>query len=186
MASSFADQIPVIVYLPQRSAPATMLDVGKGLGKHGFLAHEYTGISYDTRPDPSKMVASQSRLRIDAVEAETTFLWPHLSQFYRKVYVGRIEDLYLKLPQYDVVLMADVIEHLRSEDARAIVKHFLDVGSKVIISTPKTHFEQYLFESQFEEHLSHWRAEDFRMANFNLVNFAQGTEYDRHHSGRCS
>ncbi len=167
MASSFPDQIPVVVHLLQKLQPSTLLDVGKGLGKYGFLAHEYAGLRLDQAPDPSKTVAAQSRLQTDAVEVERTFLWPHLSHFYRRVYVGKIEELYPTLPRYDVVLMADVIEHLTKEDGARIVSHFLKQGSRVVISTPKRFFEQHLYNSPYEEHISHWPPRDLaRLAPF--------------------
>ena len=51
MASSFVSQIPVVVYLLQRLAPTSMLDIGKGFGKYGFLAHEYDS---ESRPRPRR------------------------------------------------------------------------------------------------------------------------------------
>lgn len=163
MASSFVSQIPVVVYLIQKLAPRTLLDIGKGFGKYGFLAHEYAGVPNDAKADPARSLASQSRLTIDAVEVEPDFLWPHLSQIYRTVHVGRIEELYGTLPDYDVVLMADVIEHLSAEAGREVVDHFVRKGSKVIVSTPKQFFQQEQYESTWEAHVSHWppRAFDF-------------------------
>ncbi len=161
MASSFADQIPVIIYLIQQLRPVTLLDVGKGLGKYGFLAHEYAGISLQDRPDPTKTVAQQSRLTLDAVEVEESFLWPHLSQFYRQVFVGKIEDLLPTIPTYDVVLLADVIEHMSKRAGMDVVDHFVRAGSKVVVSTPKDLFSQHLCGSEYEEHVSHWTPVDF-------------------------
>lgn len=166
MATSFVDQIPSVVFLIQQLKPKTLLDIGKGLGKYGFLAHEYSGLSYAHAPDPTRTVAEQSALAIDAVEVEETFLWPHLYQFYRKVYVGKAEEIYPTLPMYDVVLMADVIEHIEKECANALVQHFIERGSSVIVSTPKKFFAQHLFESKYEEHVSHWEPRDFSFAPF--------------------
>ena len=162
MASSFASQIPTIVHLIKSLRPTTMLDVGKGFGKYGFLAHEYVGIPTRERPDPTQTMAQQSELTIDAVEVEPTFLWPHLPHIYRKVYVGKIEDLQLELPDYDLVLMADVIEHIEKSRAEQVLRGFLKRGSKVIIATPRNFFHQDLYDSEFEEHVSHWPPHDMR------------------------
>lgn len=166
MASSFADQIPVVIHLLQKLGPSTLLDIGKGFGKYGFLAHEYAGIAPSHKADPTKTLAQQSRLQIDAVEVERDFLWPHLSHLYRNVIVGKIEDIYVSLPHYDVVLMADVIEHIEKPAAKAIVKHLVDNGSIVIVATPKLFFQQHLYESGYEEHVSHWLPHDFSMVPF--------------------
>ena len=82
MASSFVEQVPVIVFLLQKLNPQTVLDVGKGFGKYGFLLHEYVGIDQTKRPDPSKTLAEQSCVAVDAVEVNRSYLWPHISQFY--------------------------------------------------------------------------------------------------------
>jgi hypothetical protein len=88
-------------------------------------------------------------------------LWPHLAQFYRKIYEGRIEGLCSQLPSYELVLMCDVIEHLEKEDGLKVVRQFLAAGSSLIISTPRDFFQQALYESPDERHLSHWSPADF-------------------------
>jgi hypothetical protein len=75
MASSFPEQIPAIVYLLQQlqlndGRRSRMLDVGKGMGKYGFLAHEYVGMDRREAPEPLKTLAEQSRWTIDAVEIQ--------------------------------------------------------------------------------------------------------------------
>ena len=161
MASSFYSQIPTILDLVVRLAPRTMLDVGKGLGKYGFLAHEYAGIDVHRRPDPTRTLVDQSRISIDAVESNPDYLWPHVAQLYGEVFVGRIEELYSQLPRYDLVLMCDVVEHMEKTDGVAVLKHFLQRGSAVVVSTPTELFRQELFESADEHHLSHWTLRDF-------------------------
>jgi hypothetical protein len=138
-----------------------MLDVGKGFGKYGFLAHEYCGIDNKRRPNPLRTMCEQSRITIDAVESNPDYLWPHIKQIYHEVYSGRIEDLIDLLPQYDLVLMIDIIEHLDKRNGTQIVRAFLDKQSILVISTPKTFFQQRLYESDDENHLSYWAPKDF-------------------------
>jgi hypothetical protein len=164
MASSYANQVPVIAYLIQQCNPKSILDVGKGFGKYGLLIHEYAGIDNTKRPNPQLTLAQQSSIAIDAVDVNAEYSWPHIEHFYRKILIGRIEDLYLTLPPYDLVLMSDVIEHLEKDIAAKIVKHFVDSGSVVLISTPVMFFHQDLYESEAEHHVSHWNKGDFRMS----------------------
>lgn len=166
MATSYPDQIPVVVYLLQQLRPRTILDVGKGFGKYGFLAHEYAGIDPASRVDPKKTMAEQSRLVLDAVEIEPALLLPHLTHLYRTVFSGDIAQLCDSLPSYDVVLMADVIEHMHAPAARKTVRTFLDRGSNVIVTTPKRFFTQACYESEFEAHVSHWGRRDFDFASY--------------------
>jgi hypothetical protein len=161
MASSFASQIPTIVHLVQSLAPKRVLDIGKGFGKYGFLLHEYAGIDNKSRPEPTRTLADQSRLHLEAVEVNPSYLWPHLSHIYKAVHVGRIEELYATLPDYDVVLMIDVIEHLPKEAGRRIVDHFVQRGAAMVVATPKEFFQQELYDSDDEHHVSHWTTRDF-------------------------
>jgi SAM-dependent methyltransferase len=161
MASSFASQIPIIVNLLTRLKPSTVLDVGKGFGKYGFLIHEYIGIDSRKRPNPELTLTKQSEVAVDAVEVNADYMWPHLCHFYREVHVGLIEDLYSRLPMHDLVLMVDVIEHLNKADGLRVTKHFVAAGSWVIVATPRDFFNQDLFESPHEHHVSHWTPRDF-------------------------
>lgn len=162
MASSFADQIPVIVYVMQQLAPQTVLDVGKGFGKYGFLIHEYVGIDHSRKPVKDHTLQSQSRTVVDAVDANADYDFPHTAQFYRRIYWNDIREVYQALDYYDVVLMIDVIEHLPKADGIMLARQFLNKGSTCVISSPKHFFQQHLFQSKWEEHLSHWAPRDFR------------------------
>lgn len=163
MASSFYDQIPAILDIIRQLKPGAILDIGKGFGKYGFLVHEYIGIAADRKVDRTKTMAGQSAISIDAVEVDPDLMMPHLEQVYRKVYFGDVFDIYKNLDaDYDLVLMVDVIEHLPKDKSIALLRHFLAQGSTILVATPKKYFQQHLYESRFEEHISHWTVNDFR------------------------
>ena len=164
MASSYAAQIPMLIYVLRQLAPRTVLDVGKGFGKYGFLIHEQVGIPMSERPDPSRTLSEQSRVAIDAVEIQPDYLFPHLEHIYRRVFLGDIVDLYSDLHGYDTILMADVIEHLEKPNALRVLTHFLDHGASVVIATPKRFFSQSHYGSEWEAHRSHWTPRDFAWA----------------------
>lgn len=166
MASSFSDQIPSIVHLLGKLKPKRILDIGKGFGKYGFLAHEYGGIDNTKRLDPSLTMAEQSDIVIDAVEADVDLLLPHLKHIYTNVYVDDALEIYPSLPAYDLVLMIDVIEHLDKTKATDLVKYFLSKNSVLIIATPLNFFQQELYESEYEHHISHWKLKDFKALGF--------------------
>lgn len=165
MASSFAEQIPVVLHVLQQLRPVMVLDVGKGFGKYGFLIHEYLGVETTRRPDPQRTLMAQSHVRVDCVECNPDYLWPHLSQFYQHVYQGRIEDLCRELPRYDVVLMTDVIEHLDKPVAEGVLASFFKNGSTIVLSTPTKFLQQDLYGSPDERHRSLWGPHDFWAPN---------------------
>lgn len=163
MASSYANQVPFIIHVIQECKPKTVLDIGKGFGKYGFLIHEFAGIKNDQRPDPQRTLAAQSQIAIDAIDINPDYSWPHLSHIYRTVTIGDAGKLYATLPPHDLILMTDVIEHIEKPTALAMLKHFLGQGSTILISTPVEYFQQDLYESEAEHHVSHWTVEDFRL-----------------------
>lgn len=161
MASSFPSQIPTIIYLIQQLKPKTVLDIGKGFGKYGFLIHEYVGIDKQKQLKPGLSMAAQSNVSVDAIEVDKDLLLPHLSQFYNEIFVGDVFDIYDKIGAYELVIMIDVIEHLNKEKALELLKYFISKGTKIIIATPIDFFEQKLYESEYENHISHWQKRDF-------------------------
>ena len=169
MASSFVQQIPCIVKLLQTIKPTTILDIGKGFGKYGFLMHEYLGIDNTKKIDNTKTLAELSSIKIDAVEADTDLMLPHLPHLYNKVYFDDVTKIYKALPVYDLILMVDIIEHLEKQKAEEMIKHFLSKNITLLIATPIDFFNQDLYESEFEHHLSHFTIKDFKQ--FGFVNY---------------
>jgi hypothetical protein len=178
MASSFYTQLPVIINLIIKLQPKKLLDIGKGFGKYGFLIHEYVGIRPTQKINPAQSLKEQSQLLIDAVEADPDLMLPHLDQLYNKVYFGDILKIYRELPEYDLVLMIDIIEHINKEEAIHLVKHLLSRSNNIIIATPIDFFEQELYQSEFERHVSHWTRDDFKNLGFlDLQFFEEGAVY---------
>jgi hypothetical protein len=103
-------------------------------------------------------------------------MWPHIEQIYDTVYKGDITEIYSTLPAYDIVLMADVIEHIEKQGALRVVEDFLARGAAVIVASPVRFFSQAAFDSEWEQHRSHWRPRDFA--------FAPWMEWETFGSGR--
>ena len=162
MASSFVSQIPCIINLISRLRPERVLDIGKGFGKYGFLLHEYVGIDNQMKIDPGRTMAEQSRIRVDAVEVDADLMLPHLGHYYNKVYFGDALELYPELPKYDLVMMIDIIEHVDKKKALDLLRYFLSKNTDIIVSTPIEFFEQHLYDSTYENHVSFWTIKDFR------------------------
>jgi len=178
MASSFINQVPTVIHLIQKLQPRYVLDIGKGFGKYGFLVHEYAGIDNTKKIDHKKSLKDQSATLIDAVEADMDLMLPHLNQLYNQVFFGDILKIYKDLNTYDLVLMIDIIEHINKVEALQLLKYLLDRGSKIIIATPIKFFQQELYESNFEQHVSHWTKKDFaKLGRVNVQYFDAGAIY---------
>lgn len=166
MPSSFSSQINAIIHICQRLQPKTVLDIGKGYGKYGFLLHEYLGVAQDQKIDTYKKLKDQSAIQIDCVEVDPDLFLPHLDHFYHKVIEGNILEIYSGLPAYDLVIMIDIIEHIPKEPALKILKHFLSLKSNILVATPIDFFEQNRNQSEYEHHVSHWAKADFNLLGF--------------------
>jgi len=163
MASSFSDQIPTIINIIRQLKPLKILDIGKGFGKYGFLIHEYVGIPSDKKIDSDLTLKEQSNIIIDCVEVDKTLMLKHISHIYRNIFFSDIFDLYQKLTEdYDLILMIDVIEHLSKDKSLKMLQHFLDQNIDILIATPKDFFQQELYESIYENHISSWSVDDFK------------------------
>jgi len=166
MATSYVDQVPHIVHVVKHLKPKRILDIGKGFGKYGLLLHEYLGVDTSQRISPDKKMRDQSCIRVDAVEVDADLMLPHMDHFYSEVFQGDIAGIFGQLPRYDLVLMIDVIEHVSKADGQAILQHWLSRHETVLVSTPVSFFEQHLFQSPYEEHVSHWKLKDFQSLGF--------------------
>lgn len=178
MASSFYNQIHGIVHLITKLKPKSVLDIGKGFGNYGFLIHEYVEIDNRNKINPLLSLKDQSTVTIDAVEIHPDLMMPHLSHIYRNVFFGDVTKMYPTLNGYDLILMVDIIEHINKEEGIKLLRHFLNENANIIIATPRKFFQQKLYQSEFEHHLSHWKKSDFsKLANVQYQYFDAGAVF---------
>lgn len=146
MPTSYSESIPTIVKIMQKVQPKTVLDIGIGRGKYGLLAEEYC-----------------EGVVVDGVEAWKDYLTDVHKAIYRNIYNEDVTKMDLsKLPKYDLVLMIDVIEHFEKDNAYRILD---ELQCKVLISTPIEDYRAH-YENHFEDHVSHWHIDDFRMYEY--------------------
>lgn len=122
-------------------ARRSVLDVGPGYGKYGLLLREML----NEKPE-----------RLDAVEAWPQYVadFPWLACIYDEVIVADVLDLHAEhLAEYEVVLMADVLEHI---EASAAVALFARTPGRIVISTPADFFHNGDGLPPTEAHVSHW------------------------------
>lgn len=121
-----------------------ILDVGPGYGKAGLLLREYL----NTKPST-----------VDAVEAWPGYVTDRMRCIYDDVLVCNVLDLDPKtLASYDLVLMADVIEHIQKPEALKLLDR---IPGYVVVSTPMDFFHNGHGLPPTEDHVSHWTLEDF-------------------------
>ena len=140
MPTSVPEQIPHIIQAIGRLKPSTILDIGCGNGKYGFLTKEYY-------PD----------IKIDALEVFKPYINAAHKASYGTVMIGNA--LEMDIPPYDLYLIIDVIEHWEREPAMALLRRLVEHG-KVLVSTPRSVAEQGPeYGNVWETHVSQWLEE---------------------------
>lgn len=149
MPSSFRENIPQILKIIEEVNPKTVLDVGFGRGKYGFLIKEY-----------------YPEIIVDGLEIFEPYITPLQEGIYRNIYNS--DALASELPQpYDLILLIDVIEHWTLEEGNDWIKRMLAQGSKILVSTPRAIGEQGAeFGNERERHISQWHGEYFEKYPF--------------------
>ena len=154
MPSSRPNIISPVIDLIMRINPDSILDVGSGFGKWGFLLREYLEVWQ------GRLYPEEWKKRIDAIEIfkEYTRL-PWYAVIYNNIYNQDITKNDGILANYDLVLFMDVIEHIKKEKGLEMlkkVKHW-------IVSTPNYVSGQgTMFGNIYETHISEWSQNDFK------------------------
>lgn len=132
MPTSFHTQLNEIMGLVILTDPHSLLDVGVGHGKYGFLAREYLEL-WDGREDGYHV----RKRRIDGVELMSNFITPVHEHVYDNIYIGNALDVIPTLSEhYDLVLLIDVIEHLGRPEGLDLLRLLADHAANTIVSTP--------------------------------------------------
>ncbi len=174
MPSSRAIVIPYVINIIRQVQPSSILDVGVGFGKWGYLFREYTDINASEN-DPGRYKKENWKVRIEGIEIFSSYLHAGHDFIYDKIHVGNVEDVLPSLGTYDLIFMGDVLEHLTKicgENLLRIAKnHFTKC---LIITTPRYETEQKdSCDNPFEEHKSLWGPKDFRKIGSCLIKVAQ-------------
>lgn len=161
MPSCRPDIIPNVIYKLMEMKPKTILEVGIGFGKWGVLCKEYLKFWCNYEPV------------IDGVEAFSEYK-SGAHNVYRTVFYSDIISVAenLKIGDYDLLLMIDVIEHLKKEDGA----NLLSMASNYLVSTPAYWAEQgAVFGNEYERHVSKWAFQDF--AHSQLIKGESGRSF---------
>lgn len=138
--------------------PRSILDVGIGFGGNGVLFRQYTDIRWGR--------FKKWQTRIDGIEIFKKYKNPIWKYIYNKVIIGDALYKIQKLPNYDIIFLGDILEHLEKYQALILLKESIERANQyVIISTPATFRDSsvgvILHKNIYEEHKCFLEDEDF-------------------------
>lgn len=158
MPSSSHYQINEIIELVVRLKPKSILEIGPGFGKYGYLCREYLEL-WDGRDQYGDW-----QCRIDCIEAFPQYITPVHRQIYSNVYTGNALEILPGLNErYDLILMVDVFEHFTEEEGHRLLPSCLLKAGHVLIASPKAvNDQEQSFGNEFEKHRFEWKRRHFK------------------------
>lgn len=156
MPTSDPNNIVPILTTIQALQPRSVLDIGCGFGKYGVLLREYLDV-WNERIDRESWQVQM--VGIDAFAHYRNPIWDYV---YQRIYVGEAQEILPTLGDFDLILIADVIEHLEHAEAVELARVSLEKSPVLIISTPRDFYPQHdLCDNPYEIHRNLWRRQDF-------------------------
>jgi hypothetical protein len=152
MPTSHFNQLNEIVELIVLTNPKSILDVGVGFGKYGFLSREYLELWNSNK-------YNNWQRQIDGIEVFKDYLTPVHDFIYNHIYIGdAINILPTLTTYYDLILLIDVLEHFNYQNGIKLLTECKKRSRNLIISTPKNIGSQTVsFGNPFETHKFQWR-----------------------------
>ena len=172
MPFSQSSQISSIVGFIEEIDPASILDVGTGMGQYGFLARnnlEHANLFQVDGVHASQKSKREWRVRIDGIEAFPTYLTPVHEYVYNQVMIGEAIELLGGIDDrsYDLVLAIDILEHFTKPDGLKFLSELKRVSKRAtLVSTPKEFHSQEIEANPYENHRSHWTDEELTQAGY--------------------
>ena len=167
MASSSYNLIPYIIGTLKSIEFSSLLDVGTGFGKWGFLVREYCDFS--KAGSPTELQRGNWRIRVDGVEAFPHFVGDLHNYVYDNLYIGKAEEIIGRLESYDVIVMVAVLAHFPEDIGLSLLRKLYQRATKALIVTIPTRYmpQSDIFENPYEVHYPvEWWHADFSFANY--------------------
>ena len=162
MPTSNSRQLSKILDLIIFSYPKTILDIGVGYGKFGFLCREYLDIRINGENHKNL------KTNIEGIEAFKDYRNPVHDYIYDKIYWDDVLNVLPKLEKkYDLILIIGTFEHFTYEDGLKILKECKRLGKNLIIATPKNiGTQEDVYGNEYERHHFQWKKKHFERINW--------------------
>ncbi|MCF8720420.1 hypothetical protein [Nitrospina gracilis] len=159
MPTSTYSDLETVIRFFSHAKPRSLLDIGVGFGKIGFLAREFLDVMMNESYRPTDW-----KVRIDGIEAFPDYIQGHHKALYDNIHIGDALDVIDGLERYDAIVLGDSLEHFDKERAWQMLDKCADhcTGYLMIFIPLGEHWEQEaIYGNEYERHLSFWTREEF-------------------------
>ena len=144
--------------------PKRVLELGIGMGKWGVLLREYTDVWW------GRMRGSEQSTVIDGIEIFEGYRNP-LWDVYDSIKIGNVLDLLPWMPDYDIILCLELLEHLPKAVGISFIQLVLKKCNWLFLSYTNSH-QGAAWGNEHEKHISTWAPEEIpnsvRLASFGM------------------
>ncbi|CCQ91794.1 conserved hypothetical protein [Nitrospina gracilis 3/211] len=156
--STYSDLESVLKFF-NHAKPRSLLDIGVGFGKIGFLAREFLDVMMNESYRPADW-----KVRIDGIEAFSDYIQDHHKALYDSIHIGDAFEVIDGLGKYDAIVLGDSLEHFEKERAWQMLDKCAEhcTGYLMIFIPLGERWEQEaIYGNEYERHLSFWTREEF-------------------------
>lgn len=171
--SPYAHLYSLVLYL-NTIRPQSILDVGLGNGKLGFIARDYLDVMLGEHYHKS-----QWKLQLDGIEVFGDYIQYHQRAIYNDIYIGNAYDVIDELGQYDMILLGDVLEHFDKQTGQDFLdKCFNHTNEAVALFIPlgDTWQQEAIYGNPYETHQSSWDLDELLpyCSQYQTIEYNQG------------
>lgn len=156
--SPYAHLYCLVEYL-NKMRPTSILDIGLGNGKLGFIARDLLDVMLGERHK-----CTERQLKLDGIEVFGEYIQEHQPAIYDTIINGDAFESIDDLGTYDMILLGDVLEHFEKETGWCFLdKCFSHVNQAVALLLPLGNgwTAPAIYNHPHERHRPGWSPDDF-------------------------
>jgi len=95
--------------------PESILDIGCGFGRWGFLCREFLDV-WEGRYDRQDW-----KVKIEGVEGFAPYVTDLQRAVYDRIHIGNVLEVLPRLGRYDLIILGDVLEHFEKDEGARLI-----------------------------------------------------------------
>lgn len=148
-----------VITLIRKIKPVSILDIGCGFGKWGFLFREYLDIM------GGRYNKEDWNVKIDTIEIFEPYITPVHRHVYDNIFIGDATEKINELGQYDLIFSSDCLEHIERVKGEQLLYDIDRHSNHQLLCVPLTEVwlgsQGAVFGNEAEAHISAWFDNDF-------------------------